>query len=198
MSNYNRKLRYLRMRSQLCGNGLNTRIKRAINFDDDGNKINSNCDCDCKDDKSSCIKQPKCYGNKNGNLSPLRMGHSEKQIFLIKRLYPQFRTESTTTGTRHIHYNDSRSYAIQKKALDTIVRSTSNNKSTNIDDDDALLNNNNNNNDCFDGKVIYTVGNGTCCARTSLEYQRLSYNNKCVKEPVKVNGNSLPESKVQS
>ena len=194
MSNYNRKLRYLRMRSQLCGNGLNTRIKRAINFDDDGNKINSNCDCNCIDNKNSCIKQHICYGTKNGNLSPLRMGHSEKQVFLVKRLYPKFRTESTTTGTRHIHYNDSRSYAIQKKALDTIVRSTSNNKSTNIDDD-ALLNNNDR---CFDGNVEYTVNNGTCCARTSLEYQRLSYNNKCVKEPVKENANRLPESKVQS
>ena len=194
MSNYNRKLRYLRMRSQLCGNGLNTRIKRAINFDDDGNKINSNCDCDCKDDKNSCVKQPICYGN-NKNVSPLRMGHSEKQVFLVKRLYPIFRTESTTTGGRHIHYNDSRSYAIQKKSLDTIVRSSSNNRSTNIDDDVLL----NDNDDC-NANVKYTINNGTCCARTSLEYQRLSYgdDNDCVEEPVKENGNSLPESKVQS
>ena len=106
---------------------------------------------------------PKCT-NRKQRVSNLKIGHSERAIYLIKRIYPYFKSISNSDGTFDIHPHDhSRSFAIHKKSMDYIIgcKNETNIESKSYDD-------------CRESRTISPLGNAII--KIEKFYERTPYN----------------------
>ena len=121
--------------------------------------------CDKKKEKPQCSNGKK-YPIKKQRVSNLKIGHREKDIHYIKRIYPYFKSISNTDGTFDIHPDEhARSSFIHKKSMDYIIacRNETNIESKSFEN-------------CIESDVIYPFE--TKVIRTEKLYERFPYNYK--------------------
>lgn len=121
------------------------------------------CNKDSNTRKCNTPPPPK-RTNRKQHVSNLKIGHSERAIYLIKRIYPYFKSISNSDGTFDIHPHDhSRSFAIHKKSMDYIIgcKNETNIESKSFDD-------------CRESSTISPLGNAII--KIEKFYERTLYN----------------------
>ena len=86
------------------------------------------------------------------NIIPSKVGHRERDIFLIKRMYPRYHTRSNVNISTVIH-EQSRGTAIHRKKYNTVIL----NDETNVESR-AEFNNSDGENECQKVKIIIEDG----------------------------------------
>jgi hypothetical protein len=121
-----------------------------------------NC-CNKEAKTKTCHSNKKCTIKKQ-RVSNLKIGHSERAVYLIKRIYPYFKSISDSDGTFNIHPHDSsRSFAIHKKSMDYIIGCKN---ETNIDSKSF--------DNCKESNAVSLFGNEFI--KIEKLYERIQYN----------------------
>ena len=103
--------------------------------------------------KKPCASTPICSTMRTKNIIPSKVGHRERDIFLIKRMYPRYHTRSDVNISTVIH-EQSRGTAIHRKKYNTVIL----NDETNVESRAEFNNNSAGENECQKVKIIIEDG----------------------------------------